>query len=391
MQQNYDVVVVGGGLIGAAMAVGLAQSGWSVALLEHQWPIAFDVGSIPELRVSAIGYASVNLLKQLGVWQDVELMRCTAYRRLETWEQPGSSVVFDAAALLLPELGFMVENRVLQLALWQQLAKYPNLTLLCPATLQNMERIDNQYWQLTLDQQPPIQAHLVIGADGAGSLVRRLAMIGTYGWQYRQSCLLITVETETSQQDVTWQQFFPSGPRAFLPLFDHWASLVWYDNPQRIYQLQAMPLRQLNKEILQAFPTRLGSVNALAAASFPLVRHHAQRYMKPGLALLGDAAHTIHPLAGQGVNLGYRDVAVLLAVLNSARELAQPWHSESVLSDYQRRRRADNLIMQSGMDFFYATFSNSLPPVRMMRNLALMMVQRSQRLKSYALKYALGL
>ncbi|ARZ01709.1 3-demethoxyubiquinol 3-hydroxylase [Yersinia ruckeri] len=389
-QQSYDVVVVGGGMVGAATALGLAQSGWSVALLEHEAPVPFDSQSAPDLRISAIGCTSVGLLKQLGAWSRVQEMRYAPYRRLETWEMPGSTVVFDAASLALPELGFMVENRVLQLALWQQIETCANLTLLCPSRLQSMARVD-RCWKLTLDTQEQIQARLVVGADGANSQVRRLAGIGTSGWQYRQSCMLISIKTGAPQQDVTWQQFFPSGPRAFLPLFDHWASLVWYDSPQRIRQLQNMPLEQLNQEITRAFPDRLGRVNAVAAGSFPLTRRHAQRYVQAGLVLLGDAAHTINPLAGQGVNLGYRDVDALLDVLSQARDLAEDWSSEAVLLRYQRKRRSDNLMMQSGMDLFYKAFSNDLPPVKMIRNLALIAAQRAGKLKEHALKYALGL
>ncbi|MFI0489367.1 MAG: 3-demethoxyubiquinol 3-hydroxylase [Yersinia sp. (in: enterobacteria)] len=389
-QQSYDVIVVGGGMVGAAAALGLAQQGWSVALLEHEAPRPFDADSVPDLRVSAIGCTSVSLLRQLGAWPGIQQMRCTPYRRLETWEQPGSQVIFDAASLSLPQLGFMVENRVLQLALWQQMAECPNLTLLCPSRLQSMVRV-GELWQVTLDAQQEIQSRLMVGADGANSLVRCLAGIGISGWQYRQSCMLITVETDTVQQDTTWQQFFPTGPRAFLPLFDNWASLVWYDSPQRIRQLQAMPMAQLNQEIAAAFPPRLGTVKAVAAGSFPLLRHHAQRYVQPGLVLLGDAAHTINPLAGQGVNLGYRDVDALLEVLNQARELAEPWHTDAVLLRYQRRRRTDNLMMQSGMDLFYTAFSNDLPPLKFVRNLALIAAQRAGKLKTHVLRYALGL
>ena len=244
---------------------------------------------------------------------------------------------------------------------------------------------------MTLDSSQTLQARLVVGADGANSQVRNLAAIGTSGWQYRQSCMLITVDTGEPQQDTTWQQFFPSGPRAFLPLYDQWASLVWYDSPQRIRQLQAMPPAQLEKEIAEAFPARLGEVKVHAAGSFPLARRHAQRYVLPGLVLLGDAAHTINPVAGQGVNLGYRDVEALLAVLCDARELGEDWSSEAVLMRYQRRRRTDNLLMQSGMDLFYTAFSNNLSPLCVARNIALMAAQRAGKLKEHALKYALGL
>ncbi|WP_337262045.1 MULTISPECIES: 3-demethoxyubiquinol 3-hydroxylase [unclassified Serratia (in: enterobacteria)] len=389
-QKRVDAVVVGGGMVGAAAALGLAQAGLSVALLEHQAPEAFDGQTPPDLRISAIGCTSVGLLKQLGAWQAVEQMRLAPYRRLETWEWETSRVAFDAASLGLPELGFMVENRILQLALWQQLERCENLTLHCPAKLQSMQRVED-HWLVTLSSFETLQARLVIGADGAHSQVRKLAAIGTSGWQYRQSCMLITVETGAPQQDVTWQQFFPSGPRAFLPLYDQWASLVWYDSPQRIRQLQALPLAQLEREIAAAFPARLGAVKVHAAGSFPLVRRHAQRYVQPGLVLLGDAAHTINPLAGQGVNLGYRDVDALLDVISAARELGEDWASEAVLLRYQRRRRTDNLLMQSGMDLFYTAFSNNLVPLSVARNLALMVAQRAGKLKEHALKYALGL
>lgn len=389
-QKRFDAVVVGGGMVGAAAALGLARAGLSVALLEHEAPDTFDPQSPPDLRISAIGCTSVGLLKQLDAWPAVLQMRSAPYRRLETWEWESSRVAFDAATLGLPELGFMVENRILQLALWQQLSQCENLTLYCPTRLQAMHRADNQ-WQVTLSSSETIQARLVVGADGAHSQVRKLAAIGTSGWQYRQSCMLITVETDQPQQDVTWQQFLPSGPRAFLPLYDQWATLVWYDSPQRIRQLQALPMAQLEQEIAVAFPSRLGTVKAHAAGSFPLVRRHAQRYVQSGLVLLGDAAHTINPLAGQGVNLGYRDVDALLEIVSDAREQGEDWASEEVLMRYQRRRRTDNLLMQSGMDLFYTAFSNNPAPLGVARNLALMVAERAGKLKERALKYALGL
>ncbi|MEX2989721.1 3-demethoxyubiquinol 3-hydroxylase [Serratia fonticola] len=389
-QKRFDAVVVGGGMVGAAAALGLARAGLSVALLEHEAPETFDPQSPPDLRISSIGCTSVGLLKQLDAWPAVLQMRSAPYRRLETWEWESSRVAFDAATLGLPELGFMVENRILQLALWQQLAQCENLTLYCPARLQAMHRADDQ-WQVTLSSSETLQTHLVVGADGAHSQVRKLAAIGTSGWQYRQACMLITVETDQPQQDVTWQQFLPSGPRAFLPLYDQWATLVWYDSPQRIRQLQALPMAQLEQEIAAAFPSRLGAVKAHAAGSFPLVRRHAQRYVQSGLVLLGDAAHTINPLAGQGVNLGYRDVDALLEIVGDAREQGEDWASEEVLMRYQRRRRTDNLLMQSGMDLFYTAFSNNLAPLGVVRNLALMVAERAGKLKERALKYALGL
>ncbi|MEW2738787.1 3-demethoxyubiquinol 3-hydroxylase [Providencia sp. PROV130] len=390
--ESYDVVVVGAGMTGAAAALGFAQEGMRVALLEKAQPAAFDPQSAPDVRISAISRASVELLEQLGAWQHVKAMRSAPYRQLETWEEPESNVVFDAQSLGLPELGFMVENRVLQLAVWQECEKYSNLDLVCPVRLINLYQPKSQEeWILALDDGRTLQAKLVIGADGANSQVRKMAGIGSRGWQYRQSCMLISIQTQQSQQDKTWQQFFPSGPRAFLPLYDNWASLVWYDSPAKIRRLQGMSMEQLMGAISEAFPERLGPVTAIAAGAFPLTRHHARRYVIDGLALIGDAAHTINPLAGQGVNLGYRDVDALLKEVIYAREYIQPWHSLDVLKRYQRRRLPDNLIMQAGMDVFYMAFSEKLPGLKIVRNLGLMAAQRAGEAKKLALKYALGL
>lgn len=390
--ESYDVVVVGAGMTGAAAALGFAQEGMRVALLEKAQPVAFDPQSAPDVRISAISRASVELLEQLGAWQHVKAMRSAPYRQLETWEEPDSNVIFDAKSLGLPELGFMVENRVLQLALWQECEKYSNLDLVCPAKLINLYQPKQQKeWMLALDDGRTLQAKLVVGADGANSQVRKMVGIGSRGWQYRQSCMLISIQTQQPQQDKTWQQFFPSGPRAFLPLYDNWASLVWYDSPAKIRRLQGMSMEQLTGAISEAFPERLGPVIAIASGAFPLTRHHASRYVMDGLALIGDAAHTINPLAGQGVNLGYRDVDALLKEVTYAREYIQPWNSLGVLKRYQRRRLPDNLIMQAGMDVFYMAFSENLPGLKIFRNLGLMAAQRAGEAKKLALKYALGL
>lgn len=386
---DCDIAVVGGGMVGAAVALGFARAGFSVAVIEPHQPRPFEPGSAPDLRISAISAASVKVLKSLEVWSDVLRMRCVPYRGLETWEWPESLVSFRAEELGLSELGFMLENDVLQLALWQHLQTAPGVRLHAPAQLEQLSPAQ-EGWQITLQGGEAFCARLVVGADGANSRVRQWAGIGLSGWEYRQSCMLVTVQTQEAPQDVTWQQFTPHGPRAFLPLWDNWASLVWYDEPQRIRQLAAMPAPALTQEIRKTFPSRVGGVTAVAAGSFPLVRRHADCYVRDGLALVGDAAHTINPLAGQGVNLGYRDAEALLAIVTEARNQGEAWYSEEILRRYQHRRRPDNLMMQAGMDLFYGTFSNNLPPLRLLRNVGLMAAQRAGVLKKQALKYALG-
>ena len=388
--QHTEIAVVGGGMVGGALALGLAQQGFDVTVIEQAAPPAFDPASQPDVRISAISAASVDLLRGLGVWEAVLAMRAHPYSRLETWEWENAHVAFDAAELKLPRLGYMVENNVLQQALWQALEAHPKVTLRVPASIKALHPQESWY-SLTLDSGDELAVKLVVGADGANSQVRQMAGIGVHAWQYAQSCMLISVQCENDPGDSTWQQFTPDGPRAFLPLFDNWASLVWYDSPARIRQLQNMNMAQLQAEIAKHFPSRLGYVTPLAAGAFPLTRRHALQYVQPGLALVGDAAHTIHPLAGQGVNLGYRDVDALIDVLVNARSYGEAWASYPVLKRYQMRRMADNFIMQSGMDLFYAGFSNNLPPLRFMRNLGLMAAKRAGVLKRQALKYALGL
>ncbi|WP_318374276.1 3-demethoxyubiquinol 3-hydroxylase [Enterobacter sp.] len=390
MNQPTEVAVVGGGMVGSALALGLAQHGFQVTVIEQTPPPAFDSAAAPDVRISAISAASVSLLRSLGVWETIEGMRCHPYRQLETWEWESAHVLFDAAELKLPLLGYMVENNVLQRALWEALERQPTITLRAPACLRAMHR-EGDHHVLEFVDGDTLCARLVTGADGANSQVRQWAGIGIHAWQYEQSCMLITVQCENPPGDATWQQFTPDGPHAFLPLFDNWASLVWYDRPARIRQLKSLNMMQLQREIEKTFPARLGKVIPVQAGAFPLTRRHARHYVQPGLALVGDAAHTIHPLAGQGVNLGYRDVDALLDVLAEARSVGEPWASHSVLQRYQRRRMADNFIMQSGMDLFYAGFSNNLGPLRVVRNLGLMAAQRAGVLKTKALKYALGL
>ncbi|MDN8556756.1 3-demethoxyubiquinol 3-hydroxylase [Citrobacter werkmanii] len=388
--QPTEIAIVGGGMVGGALALGLAQHGFTVTVIEHAVPAPFVADGQPDVRISAISSASVSLLKGLGVWDTVQGMRSHPYRRLETWEWENAHVMFDAAELKLPLLGYMVENTVLQQALWQALEAHPKVTLRVPASLISLHQHNDRH-ELELTGGEKISAKLVIGADGANSQVRKMAGIGIHAWQYAQSCMLITVQCDNAPGDSTWQQFTPDGPRAFLPLFDDWASLVWYDSPARIRQLQGLNMSQLQAEIAKHFPSRLGNVTSVAAGAFPLTRRHALQYVQPGLALVGDAAHTIHPLAGQGVNLGFRDVDALIDVLVNARSYGESWASQPVLKRYQNRRMTDNFIMQSGMDLFYAGFSNNLQPLRIMRNLGLMAAERAGVLKRQALKYALGL
>lgn len=383
--KKYQFSVVGGGMVGAAIALGLAKQGRNVALIEQCQPIAFDASQPMDLRISAISMASVQLLDELGAWNAISAMRTCAYKGLETWEHPSCITSFNAQELELPQLGYMVENRLIQLGLWQQFEQYPNLELFTPESISDIEFGDGGHL-INLDSGKQLVTDWLVGADGANSRIREWAKIGITAWDYRQHCMLINVETEQVQNEVTWQQFFPSGPRSYLPLEGHHASLVWYDSPQRIRQLSLMSAEQLGAEIEAHFPERLGKVKVLDHGSFPLVRRHAQQYVKQRCILAGDSAHTINPLAGQGVNLGFKDVKELLKQTEQMSEL-----NDAVFERYQRVRTVDNLVMQSGMDLFYKAFSNDILPLKLARNVGLKLAQNAGPLKQQALKYALGL
>ncbi|WP_424406362.1 FAD-dependent monooxygenase [Pasteurella sp. PK-2025] len=385
-----DIIVVGGGMVGAACALGLGQLGQKIQLIEHAPLPQFIPDSPYDLRISAISVASVNLLKKLNAWQYIEKTRICPYRALETWETDGFSTHFHSQELNLPELGFMIENNLIQLGLWQAISHIENIQTTVGSKIQQVKKC-GENWQIFLENGDIYEAPLIIAADGANSQLRQIAGIGITGWQYRQSCLLITVDTEIEQQETTWQQFYPSGPRAFLPLLGKQACLVWYDSPQRISQLKHLSKEQLALEIEQAFPAKLGKVKVQTANSFPLTRRHAQTYFKQGIVLVGDAAHTINPLAGQGVNLGFKDVKIVLQEMERAIKAGENLASDHVLSRYERKRKPDNLLMQSGMDLFYKAFKEDILPLKIVRNLALFTINKATPIKKQALKYALGL
>ncbi|MDO6428927.1 FAD-dependent oxidoreductase [Thalassotalea sp. 1_MG-2023] len=385
---QFDCVVVGGGMVGAASALTLAELGLTVAVIEKHQPKAFEPSQPFDLRVSAISLASQHLLEQTQAWQQIADGRICPYKRLGVWEQEQAYTEFSSQEISQPYLGHIIENRLIQLSLWQQIAKHSNITLKCPESLISLEQSTNAV-SLTLSAEK-ISAKLLVAADGANSQVRQLAGIGVTGWEYGQDAMLINVETEASQQDITWQQFQPTGPVAMLPMVGNYASLVWYHQKAEIARLAKLSNQQLQEEISQHFPTKLGNVRVIDKGAFPLTRRHANQYQQGRILLLGDAAHTINPLAGQGVNLGFKDVKALQTVIAKAIGEGKQWHDPDVLASYEKMRRPDNLMMMTTMDSFYAAFSNQNPVLKAIRNIGLSVVNKVPTLKAKALAYACG-
>ncbi|WP_427982354.1 FAD-dependent oxidoreductase [Agarivorans sp.] len=381
--EKFDVVVIGGGMIGAACAQGLALQGRSVLMLESQQPAAYDASQPIDLRVSAISQSSVNLLTDLQAWPAIEAMRLCPYRQLQVWEDPQDKLIFDAAQLDLPQLGFMVENRLIQLGLWQANQQAGVVRRIVSQT--QLLKNDAQGVQLLLDEQQ-IEARLMVVADGANSSMRQQLGLGISAWDYRHDCFAINVKLAAPQQTATWQQFYPSGPRALLPLAGQHAALIWYDSKDTVSKLKQLSPAQLKQRIEAEFPPLPGDIEILSSASFPLTRRHVNRYLKHSAVVIGDAAHTINPLAGQGVNLGYRDVRCLLEQL----ETCGFERLEQALRRFEVRRKPDNLAMQTGMDVFYLLFSNSFAPLAGLRKLAIKGLASCGPVKDWTLKYALG-
>ncbi|WNC71074.1 FAD-dependent monooxygenase [Thalassotalea psychrophila] len=386
---KVDCLVIGGGMVGAAAALSLADLGLKVAVVEVHAPQAYLPEQDFDLRVSAISLASEQLLQQLNAWQQVQDWRSCVYKRLGVWEDDIAYAEFNADEIQQSHLGHIIENRLIQLSLWQQLEQKSNVTLLCPEQLDTFcQRKDKVIAQLTNTQ---VEANFIIGADGANSKVRQISGIGITGWDYQQSAMLINVKTELEQQNITWQKFVAGGPLAYLPMPGNNASLVWYQDKAEIKRLSALSNEQLQTEVLKNFPKRLGNVEVLAKGAFPLTRRHANNYVKGRVVLLGDSAHTINPLAGQGVNLGFKDVTALQTIIAKAIGSGENYHDVSVLKRYERSRRTDNLLMMTGMDAIYTTFSNPSTPIKLLRNIGIFAAHRAPMLKKKALAYACGI
>ena len=407
--EQFDCVVVGGGMVGAASALSLAELGLRVAIVEKQQPETFSEEQNIDLRVSAISLASERLLTQFGAWHQIQQWRSCPYKRLAVWENESAYTEFNAVNINQSHLGHIVENRLIQLALWQQISTHKNITLYCPESLVALSQCEEQqHGKVTLTlERSTLTANLVVGADGAQSKVRQMSNIGITGWDYQQSAMLINVKTKYSQQDITWQKYLPTGPVAFLPLPDKFnaatqndsmlgrASLVWYHKRDEIKRLNALSNTQLTQEVIKNFPKRLGEVEVVAKGGFPLARRHANTYQNKQVLLLGDAAHTINPMAGQGVNLGFKDVKALHEVIASAIEHNESWYDVDVLSRYEELRRKDNLLMMSTMDALYIGFRHPSPIVKAARNLALLAINKvpfvKTTVKNKALEYACGI
>ncbi|QTP53217.1 UbiH/UbiF/VisC/COQ6 family ubiquinone biosynthesis hydroxylase [Billgrantia sulfidoxydans] len=395
---RYDVIVVGGGMVGAALAALLGQAGVAVALLDPRpAPLAADeVGiGLPAMRVSALTPVSQRLLEGLGAWPWMAARRVTPYRFMQVWDGEGSGEVsFSAEQAGVPLLGHIVENDVILAALERRLGALPSVSVLLGTRVTGLGE-GKAGREVALEDGRRLSAPLVVAADGARSPLREMAGIAVEARDTGHVAVVTTVRTEREHGGVARQVFLASGPLAFLPLTvagdAHYCSIVWSTSPEEAARLTALPPVALGSELEAAFEARLGAVEVVdRALAVPLTQRHAERYVQPGFALVGDAAHSIHPLAGQGVNLGLMDVAVLAEELLVARRRGIPLGEPRMLERYARRRRGDNAAMLALMDGFRLLFGTRHPLATLTRNLGLSGVDRLTPVKRLLMRQAIG-
>lgn len=386
---DFDVLIAGGGMVGACCAAALATQPWRIALLDARLPLMEWPSDTVDLRVSAISRATESLFRNLGVWTAMQQSGVSPFRTMHVWDSAEfGEIHFDAAHIGQSHLGHIVENRVIQRALWQTLARAQNVTTLVPAVVAHFH-CDEDAAVIELEDGRRLRAKLLVAADGTESLIRQLANINVVGWGYDQRGVVANVTTEHSHRETAWQHFLPEGPLAFLPLANGDCSIVWSTSPDHAGDLLRMSDQQFCATLTEGFGARLGKVLRTGPrAAFPLRLQHAQQYVQPRLALIGDAAHTIHPLAGQGANLGFLDAAALAQALAGCND--DPGRS-ACLRRYERQRKGDNVAMMGVMDAFKRCFGTRAAPVTWLRNLGLSLTNRADPVKDFIMRRAMGL
>ncbi len=392
VHKSFEVIVVGGGIVGATVACLLGQGGIETALLERgQPPRQFSPEPIDN-RVSALTRASQNILQATGAWAGMKKRGISPYRKMRVWDGAGDGeLYFDCTGIGFDELGHIVENRVTVAALWDVLQTLSSVSLIHPAQVTDLQ-VDANGHRVYLEDGRIFNTRLVLAADGRDSALRQMAGIPVTGWAYQQDGLVATVTTRDSHQATAWQRFLDTGPLAFLPLWNGQSSIVWSLPTDTARQYRALPEAEFLQQLQQASAGILGDILETGPRSaFALRFQYANRYIAESFALLGDAAHAMHPLAGQGANAGLLDAAAIAELMLTARAQNRPLSSQRVLRKYERWRKGDNLLMMSTMDALKKIYDISLSPFVALRCKGMNIINRSFLLKNWINQYAMGL
>lgn len=383
-EKSYDVMIVGGGIVGLTLALLLQSSEKRIALLDKRGVVEIFNPEQYDVRVSAITPASRRLFETLNVWESMAALRVSPFSQMEVWDGEGR-IEFDAASVGEFALGYIVENNVMLQVLWQTVLRSKSIEVITHLNLEKLERREEKSMMVLQTDQGVFTAPLIIGADGAESWLRQAAHIDLKTRDYQHHALVCTVKTEKPHEHTARQVFRPQGPLAFLPLSEpNLSSIVWSSNPTHIEKLMALSNDDFASALREAFQDRLGAILEVGPrAFFPLMMRHAKNYVQPGLALVGDAAHTIHPLAGQGLNLGLADVCLLAELILSEYAHKQERVKYSTLRRYERARKADNTRMLATMDGFRCLFGNDIPALKWLRQRGLNLTHRLPWVKEW--------
>ncbi|MBS0290407.1 MAG: UbiH/UbiF/VisC/COQ6 family ubiquinone biosynthesis hydroxylase [Proteobacteria bacterium] len=387
---QYEVVIVGAGIVGLSCALALAKCGFSIAIIEANQPVTSAPSqAVPfDNKVVAITRASEYFFDYLGVWSTIKSSRLAPYQHMKVWDSVMDGVIaFSAVDYLEDNLGYIIEQQVIISALWQALQKWQIKVLAGRRVEKN--HYEAQLNTLILSDETIIQTPLVIAADGANSSIRQQRGIPSTGWEYHQSALVATVQGTKSHDFTAYQRFAPDGPLALLPLASLFqSSIVWTTSLDNANKLSTIDPTEFAQILTRESDAVMGEMTLVGQRFlFPLKTHHAKQYVLCGCVLVGDAAHTIHPLAGLGVNLGLLDAASLIEII---QEHKHRLGDLALLKRYERQRKMYNQMMIWAMELFKQGFGAKSPTMQRIRNIGLNWVNKNQSFKHFFVKMALG-